>query len=123
MSTIKKILLGAAAVVVLGLGGFLVSEHVSDPGQGRSIDPEKIVSDYKDLLAEAERLKALAGENCDNKKDVNRRIEEMEKKLADLAARKKAWLDNNPAPADVDYGDIPPIPGSEPLDMSESDPV
>ncbi|OGF35296.1 hypothetical protein A2468_00010 [Candidatus Falkowbacteria bacterium RIFOXYC2_FULL_46_15] len=127
MSTIKKILLGAAAVVVLGLGGFLVSEHVSDPGQGRSTDPEAIVSDYKDLLAEAEQLKALAGENCDNKKDVNRRIEEMEKKLSDLAARKKAWLDNVPKLPDINPETIVPEnplgrPGSEIPELSSDAP-
>ncbi|MFH0891622.1 MAG: hypothetical protein V1867_02475 [Candidatus Falkowbacteria bacterium] len=150
MSTIKKVIMAFSAVVVLGLGGFLASEHFSDSGRERSGGSGNIVADYKDLLNEAERLKALAGENCENKKDMNQRIDGLEEKLADLAARKKAWLDNNPAPADgefippipgsepldmvepvpgpsgsadVDYGDIPPIPGSEPLDMSESDPV
>lgn len=125
MSIIQKIIASALGVIVLGASGYFISDYFSK--QNNSLDtPEKIVSDYKDLLAEAEQLKALAGNSCDNKKDINQKIESLEKKLADLAERKKQWLDNVPKLPDVepeilDQGrpgsevpeltpDVPPLP-------------
>jgi hypothetical protein len=101
MSIIQKIIASALGVIVLGVSGYFISDYFSK--QNNFLDtPEKIVLDYKDLLAEAEQLKVLAGDNCDNKKDINQKIESLEKKLADLAERKKQWLDNVPKLPDVE---------------------
>ena len=79
--------------------------------------PERIAADYQNLLDEAKRLEAAAGADCGDKKDINRQIEELKNKLADLEARKKQWLDSVPELPDVepeirDQND-PNRPGSE----------
>ncbi|MFA5009468.1 MAG: hypothetical protein WC534_02760 [Candidatus Paceibacterota bacterium] len=125
MGIIQKILIGALSVVALGVSVFFLSDNFSK--QNNSLDtPEKIVSDYKDLLAEAEQLKTSAGNNCDNKNVINKKIESLEKKLADLTERKKQWLESVPKLPDVEpevleqgrpgsevpelTSDVPPLP-------------
>lgn len=102
MNIIKKIIIGAAAVVVLGAAGYFFKDNLIDSRQKQLDTPEKIVADYKDLLAEAEELQNSAGVNCGNKKETNKKIDALEKKLADLAERKKQWLDNVPKLPDVE---------------------
>jgi len=81
------------AAVVLAIGGYFAANHFSDANQKNTLDtPERIAADYQNLLDEAKRLEAAAGADCGDKKDINRQIEELENKLADLEARKKQWL-------------------------------
>ncbi|RJQ34289.1 hypothetical protein C4566_02295 [Candidatus Parcubacteria bacterium] len=112
MNTIKKVLMSALAVVTLGVAGFLISNYFSDSGQKNLDSPEAIVEDYKNLLAEAEQLKTSAGNNCENKKDINKKIDAIEKKLADLATRKKEWLDN-----------VPKLPEVNPVVLDQENPL
>jgi len=108
----------AAAAVVLAIGGYFAANHFSDANQKNTLDtPERIAADYQELLDEAKQLEAAAGADCGDKKDINRQIEELENKLADLEARKKQWLDSVPKLPDVepeirDQND-PNRPGSE----------
>jgi len=108
----------AAAAVVLAIGGYFAANHFSDSNQKNTLDsPQNIAADYQKLLDEANRLEAAAGADCGDKKDINRQIEELENKLADLEARKKQWLDSVPKLPDVepeirDQND-PNRPGSE----------
>lgn len=117
MSIIQKVIMGAAAVV-LAIGGYFAANYFSDANQKNTLDtPERIAADYQNLLDEAKRLEAAAGADCGDKKDINRQIEELENKLADLEARKKQWLDSVPKLPDVepeirDQND-PNRPGSE----------
>ncbi|MFH1046697.1 MAG: hypothetical protein V1738_00175 [Patescibacteria group bacterium] len=134
MNIIPKIIIGAATVVVLTVAGFFLKDVFFDSRQNEMDTPEKIVSDYEDLLAEADQLQIQAGVNCGNKKDINKKIEALEKELADLADRKQEWLDNVPKLPDVepvvtdddhlfrplgsevpDLGsDVPPLPEIDP---------
>lgn len=117
MSIIQKVIMGAAAVV-LAIGGYFAANYFSDANQKNTLDtPERIAADYQNLLDEAKRLEAAAGADCGDKKDINRQIEELKNKLADLEARKKQWLDSVPKLPDVepeirDQND-PNRPGSE----------
>ena len=117
MSIIQKVIMAAAAVV-LAIGGYFAANHFSDANQKNTLDtPERIAADYQELLDEAKQLEAAAGADCGDKKDINRQIEELENKLADLEARKKQWLDSVPKLPDVepeirDQND-PNRPGSE----------
>ena len=117
MSIIQKVIMGAAAVV-LAIGGYFAANHFSDSNQKNTLDsPQNIAADYQNLLDEAKRLEAAAGADCGDKKDINRQIEELENKLADLDDRKKQWLDSVPKLPDVepeirDQND-PNRPGSE----------
>lgn len=104
--------------MVLAIGGYFAANHFSDSNQKNTLDsPQNIAADYQKLLDEANRLEAAAGADCGDKKDINRQIEELENKLADLEARKKQWLDSVPKLPDVepeirDQND-PNRPGSE----------
>ena len=117
MSIIQKVIMGAAAVA-LAVGGYFAANYFSDSNQKNTLDsPQNIAADYQKLLDEANRLEAAAGADCGDKKDINRQIEELENKLADLEARKKQWLDSVPKLPDVepeirDQND-PNRPGSE----------
>ena len=117
MSIIQKVIMGAAAVA-LAVGGYFAANYFSDSNQKNTLDsPQNIAADYQKLLDEANRLEAAAGADCGDKKDINRQIEELENKLADLEARKKQWLDSVPELPDVepeirDQND-PNRPGSE----------
>ncbi|NMC51171.1 hypothetical protein GYA54_00380 [Candidatus Kuenenbacteria bacterium] len=127
MNTIPKIIIGAVAVVVLVAAGFFLKNTLIDSGQKELDTPEKIVTDYKDLLAEAEELQNSAGMNCGDKKETNKKIDALEKKLADLAERKKQWLDSVPKLPDVEpvvlSGDNPlGRPGSEVPELSSDVP-
>ncbi|NMB48339.1 hypothetical protein GYA13_02735 [Candidatus Kuenenbacteria bacterium] len=118
MNTIQKIIFGAVAAVVVGVAGYFIADNLLDSQQKESDTPEKIVADYQDLQAEAERLQMFVDPDCQNRKDVNDRIKEMEKKLADLARRKKQWLDNVPQLPEVEpviltAENQPGRPGSE----------
>jgi hypothetical protein len=127
MNTIQKVILGALSVLVLGAAGFLIADRLPDSKPDQSDSPENIARDYEDLLAEAERLQMFVGANCDDKKDTNKKIKEMEEKLADLADRKKQWLDNVPKLPDVEPEDFDtknPLgrPGSEVPELSSDAP-
>lgn len=102
MGTIQKIIIGAVSVLVLGAAGYFFKDSLIDSGKKQLDTPENIVADYKDLLAEAEQLQNSAGVNCGNKKETNKKIDALEKKLMDLAERKKQWLDNVPKLPDVE---------------------
>lgn len=106
MNTIQKIIFGALSVIALGAAGYFFADHFSDSKQQGVDSPEEIASDYKDLLAEVERLQASMGGKCDHKKDRENQILAMEKRLADLADRKQSWLDS-----------VPPLPEVEPEDL------
>ena len=126
MSIIQKVIMAAAAVV-LAIGGYFAANHFSDANQKNTLDtPERIAADYQNLLDEAKRLEAAAGADCGNKKDINRQIEALENKLADLDARKKQWLDSVPELPDVeleirDQND-PNRPGSQVPELSSDVP-
>lgn len=126
MSIIQKVIMGAAAVV-LAIGGYFAANYFSDANQKNTLDtPERIAADYQNLLDEAKRLEAAAGADCGNKKDINRQIEALENKLADLDARKKQWLDSVPELPDVeleirDQND-PNRPGSQVPELSSDVP-
>ncbi len=102
MSIIQKFLLGASSLAVLGIASYFVLGNLPDSQQDGLDSPDNIVVDYKELLSEAEQLQMFVGTNCDNKEAVNKKIQAMEKKLADLAGRKKQWLDNVPKLPDVE---------------------
>jgi len=116
-----------AAAVVLAIGGYFAANYFSDANQKNTLDtPERIAADYQNLLDEAKRLEAAAGADCGNKKDINRQIEALENKLADLDARKKQWLDSVPELPDVeleirDQND-PNRPGSQVPELSSDVP-
>ena len=126
MSIIQKVIMGAAAVV-LAIGGYFAANYFSDANQKNTLDtPERIAADYQNLLDEAKRLEAAAGADCGDKKDINRQIEELKNKLADLEARKKQWLDSVPELPDVepeirDQND-PNRPGSEVPELTSDAP-
>ncbi|GMX57805.1 MAG TPA: hypothetical protein PKK37_03120 [Candidatus Pacearchaeota archaeon] len=126
MSIIQKVIMGAAAVA-LAVGGYFAANYFSDANQKNTLDtPERIAADYQNLLDEAKRLEAAAGADCGNKKDINRQIEALENKLADLDARKKQWLDSVPELPDVeleirDQND-PNRPGSQVPELSSDVP-
>jgi len=113
--------------VVLAIGGYFAANYFSDANQKNTLDtPERIAADYQNLLDEAKRLEAAAGADCGNKKDINRQIEALENKLADLDARKKQWLDSVPELPDVeleirDQND-PNRPGSQVPELSSDVP-
>ncbi|MFA7654378.1 MAG: hypothetical protein WCX97_05110 [Candidatus Magasanikbacteria bacterium] len=102
MSVIQKILISVSSVAVLGVVGYFIFGYPPDSKQNSSSNPENIVSDYQNLLTEAEQLQIFVGANCDNKNDINKKIQTMEKQLANLADRKKDWLDNVPKLPDVE---------------------
>jgi hypothetical protein len=112
MNIIQKIIIGAVSVVVLGVAGYLIFNHSPDVKQNDLDSPEKMVADYKDLLAEAEQLQNSSGVNCGNKKETNKKIDALEKKLADLAERKKQWLDS-----------VPKLPDVEPEELNSDHPL
>ena len=98
--------------MVLAIGGYFAANHFSDSNQKNTLDsPQNIAADYQKLLDEANRLEAAAGADCGDKKDINRQIEELENKLADLEARKKQWLDS-----------VPKLPDVEPEIRNQNDP-
>lgn len=113
--------------MVLAIGGYFAANYFSDANQKNTLDtPERIAADYQNLLDEAKRLEAAAGADCGNKKDINRQIEALENKLADLDARKKQWLDSVPELPDVeleirDQND-PNRPGSQVPELSSDVP-
>jgi hypothetical protein len=115
------------AAVVLAIGGYFAANHFSDANQKNTLDtPERIAADYQNLLDEAKRLEAAAGADCGDKKDINRQIEELENKLADLEARKKQWLDSVPKLPDVEpeirNQNDPNRPGSEVPELTSDAP-
>jgi len=112
MSIIPKIIIGAVTVVVLIAAGYFLKNTLIDSGQKELDTPEKIVTDYKNLLAEAEQLQNSAGVNCGDKKETNKKIDALEKKLADLAERKKNWLDS-----------VPKLPDMEPEELNSDNPL
>ena len=126
MGIIQKVIMAAAAVA-LAVGGYFAANHFSDSNQKNTLDsPQNIAADYQKLLDEANRLEAAAGADCGNKKDINRQIEALENKLADLDARKKQWLDSVPELPDVepeirDQND-PNRPGSQVPELSSDVP-
>jgi hypothetical protein len=127
MNIIQKIIFGAVSVLVLGAAGYFFKDSLIDSGKKRLDTPENIVADYKDLLAEAEQLQNSAGVSCGDKKETNKKIDALEKKLADLAGRKKNWLDNVPKLPDVEpvvlNGDNPlGRPGSEVPELTSNVP-
>lgn len=115
MSTIQKIIIGAISVIALGVAGYFLKDSLPDLNPDNLDNPGNITADYQDLLAEAEQLRVSAGANCDNKKNINKKIAALEKNLADLAERKKKWLDNVPKLPDVEPEiiDSEGRPGSE----------
>jgi len=126
MGIIQKVIMAAAAVALV-VGGYFAANHFSDSNQKNTLDsPQNIAADYQKLLDEANRLEAAAGADCGNKKDINRQIEALENKLADLDARKKQWLDSVPELPDVepeirDQND-PNRPGSQVPELSSDVP-
>ncbi len=120
MSIIQKVAIGALAVIVLGVSSYFISDYLSDSRQKKIDSPENIVADYKDLLAEAERFQMFIGADCDNKEDINKKIQEMENNLADLSERKKNWLDNVPELPNIDGESVEYIP--EMLELNPSRP-
>ncbi|MFA6417201.1 MAG: hypothetical protein WCW61_03360 [Patescibacteria group bacterium] len=126
MSVIQKIIISAASIIVLAAAGYFLKNGSNDSTPKQIDGPEKIVADYKDLLTEAEKLQQSVGANCDNKKEVNKKIAEMEKKLVDLSNRKNQWLENVPKLPDVEPELVPeePLgrPGSEVPELSSSVP-
>jgi len=128
MNTIPKIIIGTVTVLVLIATGFFLKNTIIDSEQNELDTPEIIVIDYKDLLAEADELQNSAGVNCGDKKETNKKIDALEKKLADLAGRKKQWLDSVPKLPEVEpeilYGDKPlGRPGSEVPELSSDVPA
>jgi len=113
MSNIQKAIIGALTVLVLGAAAYFFQDGLSDPKPNKSDGPENILAEQKDLLAAAEQLQMSIGDSCDNKKEANKKIQEIEKKLADLAGRKKNWLDNVPPLPDIDPDDIVMIPDAD----------
>jgi hypothetical protein len=123
MNIIPKIIISSVMVVILIAAGFFLI----DSNQNKMDTPEKIVTDYKDLLAEADQLQNSVGVNCGDKKETNKKIDALEKKLTDLEERKKNWLDNVPKLPEVNpevlNGDNPlGRPGSEVPELSSDVP-
>jgi len=127
MNTIPKIIVGAVAVFVLVAAGYFLKNTLVNSKQTELDTPEKIVADYKDLLAEADQLQDSAGVNCGNKKETNKKIDALEKKLTDLEERKKQWLDNVPKlpevePEILNEDNLLGRPGSEVPELSSDVP-
>jgi len=123
MNIINKIILSVLGVAILGAGAYFLANNTLNPKQSDNSSPESIAADYEDLLAEAESLKLVAGSDCANKKDVNQKINDLEKKLSDLANRKKDWLDSVPKlpevnPETTSIDDPRGRPGSEMPELS-----
>jgi predicted nuclease with TOPRIM domain len=123
----KKILISVLSVAALGAAGYFSFDYFLDSKNNLNDTPENIIADYKDLLAEADQLQNSVGVNCGDKKETNKKIEALEKKLADLAKRKKQWLDNVPKLPEVEpemlNGDNPlGRPGSEVPELSSDVP-
>jgi len=112
MNTIPKIVIGTVAVVILVASGYFLKNTLVNSEQKELDTPEKIVADYKDLLAEADELQNSAGVNCGDKKETNKKIDALEKKFADLAERKQQWLDN-----------VPKLPEVEPIILNDNKPL
>lgn len=106
----QKIIISVLSFAALGAAGYFASDHLLNGGS--STNPEKITADYKDLLAEAEQLQVSVGADCNNKKEANKKIKALEDKLADLADRKKQWLDS-----------VPPLPDVEPEVVNSENPL
>lgn len=100
------------SIAVLGGIGYLITDSLIDSKQKELDTPEKIVTDYKDLLTEAEQLQNSAGISCGDKKETNKKIDTLEKKLTDLAKRKKQWLDS-----------VPKLPDVKPEELSSDNPL
>jgi len=79
MNFMQKIIIGAVTVVVLIAAGFFLKNTLIDSNQNKMDTPEKIVADYKDLLAEADQLQNSVGVNCGDKKEINKKIDALEK--------------------------------------------
>jgi hypothetical protein len=104
MNTMQKVIISVLSTVVLGVSGYFGWDYLSNSSSNSTAtDPESIVADYKDLMANVEQLKLSAGDSCDNKNAINQQIKDIEKTLADLAKRKQQWLSN-----------VPPLPDVEP---------
>jgi len=102
MGIMQKISTGAAAAVILGVFAYLLLNKPGDSQPNNPLDtPEKIVSDYEGLLAEAEQAKN-SNADCGNKSGLAKQIKSLEDKLADLAGRKKGWLDSVPELPEVE---------------------
>ena len=100
----QKVIISVLSTVVLGISGYFGWDYLSNSSSNSTAtDPESIVADYKDLMANVEQLKLSAGDSCDNKNAINQQIKDIEKTLADLAKRKQQWLSN-----------VPPLPDVEP---------
>ncbi len=100
----QKVIISVLSTVVLGVSGYFGWDYLSNSSSNSTAtDPESIVADYKDLMANVEQLKLSAGDSCDNKNAINQQIKDIEKTLADLAKRKQQWLSN-----------VPPLPDVEP---------
>ncbi len=128
MNIIQKILASVLAVGVLGISGYMVVDHFLDSKPDISSNPEIITADYQNLLTEAEQLKAFAGSDCANKKDILKQMDDIEKKLADLGNRKKSWLDSVPklpelTPEMLGQEDPRGRPGSEIPELSSDIPA
>src|SRR3989339_564418 len=108
----KKITLGLISAI-LAIGGYLAISSLSGERPGGGNSPERIVADYRDLLAAAEGLRSSAGSACENKQDLDTKIASLEEQLADLADRKKDWLNNVPKLPDAEPEQSPGRPGSD----------
>ncbi len=112
MTLIQKIAIGVFAALVLGASGYFIKSKLIDSRQEKFDSPEDIAADYKDLLAEAEGLQTAAGADCADKKAVNKKMKAIEESLADLADRKKQWLDN-----------VPKLPDVKPEELNSENPL
>ncbi|OGF26388.1 hypothetical protein A2331_06505 [Candidatus Falkowbacteria bacterium RIFOXYB2_FULL_34_18] len=117
----KKITLGLISAI-LAIGGYLAISSLSGERPGGGNSPERIVADYRDLLAAAEGLRSSAGSACENKQDLDTKIASLEEQLADLADRKKDWLNNVPKLPDAEPEQSPGRPGSEVPELTSDAP-
>jgi len=93
MSNIQKAIIGALTVLVLGAAAYFFQDGLSDPKPNKSDGPENILAEQKDLLAAAEQLQMSIGDSCDNKKEANKKIQEIEKSWRIWPAERKIdWI-------------------------------
>ena len=98
MTLIQKILIGTAAMMIVGGSAYLAFNQINKE-QSKHDNLEKIVKAYEDLLNEAEKIQTSSSD-CSNK-NLSQDIKNLEEKLSKLNKRAKAWWESRPKLPDL----------------------
>lgn len=108
----KGLLIGGTTLIAAIIGGVALLNNTTKPV---TITEDSLLQNYEQLLKDAQQQ---AAQDCDDPKVFSQQTKNLEEKLDKLRQQKKDLI----AETDVDEY-IPPIPGSEPLDMEEEMPA